>query len=155
NIFDNLSFNLPAAAAAEMLHIAGKADGDIEGTAASLTLLDGWPTQLRDGKMRWNKAALAGADLGIVEAAFNTAADGNVAGAIKNTGGAGRFNGEIKLSPQRDLQLDNLDYKLPAQLAAGIFHLQDATLSGDIEGKLAHFLLKSGTTPAEARGNVR
>ena len=155
NTFDNLSFNVPASAAADMLHVSGKAEGDIEGTASSLTLLDGWPTQLRDGKARWNKAVLASTDLGTVEAAFNTAADGNVVGTIKNTGGSGQFNGSVKLSPQRDLELNDLDYKLPAQLTAGILHLQDATLSGNIEGKLAHFLLKAGTTPTEARGNLR
>lgn len=155
NTFDNLSFAAPAAAAAEMLHVQAKAEGDIEGSAASLTLLDGWPTQLRDGKAHWNKAVLAATDLGGVDATFNTGADGNIVGAIRNSGGSGQFNGTVKLSPQRDLELNDLDYKLPAQLAAGALHLQDATLSGNIEGKLAHFLLKGGTTPTEARGNLR
>ncbi len=155
NVFDNLSFHLPASAAAEMLKISAKADGDIEGTAASLTLLDGWPTQLRDGKAHWSRASLAATDLGTIDAAFNTAADGNVVGTIKNSGGAGQFNGSVKLSPQRDLELNDLDYKLPAQLAADMLHLPDATLSGEIQGKLAHFLLKAGATPTEARGSLR
>jgi hypothetical protein len=155
NTFDNLHFSLPASAAAGLLHIAGKAEGDIEGSAASLTLLDGWPTQLRDGTAHWGKATLASTDLGSVEATFNTAADGNIVGAIKNTGGAGQFNGAVKLTPQHDIELSNLDYKLPAQLAVPLLHLQDATLSGDIGGKLEHLLLKGGAIPAEARGNLR
>lgn len=154
NTFDNLSFSLPASAAANTLHVAGKAEGDIEGTAASLTLLDGWPTQLRDGKARWSNAVLASTGLGIVEATFNTAADGNVVGTIKNNGGGGQFNGTVKLTPQRDFELNDLDYKLPAQLAAALLHQPDATFSGDIQGKLAHILVKGGSTPTEARGNL-
>ncbi|MBR0346441.1 MAG: type II secretion system protein N [Rudaea sp.] len=154
NTFDNLSFSLPASAAAGMLHFEGKAEGDIQGTASSLTLLDGWPTQLREGKLRWDKAKLAETDLGAIDAAFDTAADGNIAGTLKNTGGAAQFNGAIKLKPSRDLELNDLSYKLPAPLAATLLRMPNAKLTGEIDGQLAHILLRSGSAPAEARGNL-
>jgi general secretion pathway protein N len=155
NTFDNLGFTLPASAATDMLHISANADGDITGSAASLTLVDGWPTQLRDGKAQWSKAVLEQTEFGAIEATFNTGDDGDVVGAIKNTGGAGQFSGSLKLSPQHDLEVNDFDYKLPAQLAADVLHLADAKLSGEIKGKLAHFVLKSGATLAAARGNLR
>ena len=153
NRFDNLTFSVPASAAADILHIQGKAEGDIDGSAASLTLLDGWPTLLREGKARWIKAKLADTDLGTVEAAFDTTEDGKVTGTLKNSGGAAQFNGAIKLAPTRDAELNDLAYKLPAQLMATILRLPSVTLTGDIEGKLAHFAVRNGT-PAEARGDL-
>jgi general secretion pathway protein N len=154
NTFDNLTFSLPASAAADMLHLAAKAEGTIEGSAASLTLLDGWPTQLRDAKAHWNGAKLADTDLGSVDAQFDTTADGNVAGTIKNNGGAAQFGGALKLTPKRELTLENFDYKLPAQIAAVALDLKDATLAGNMQGKLARIVLRSGAAPAEARGNL-
>ncbi|MFT3792934.1 MAG: type II secretion system protein N [Rudaea sp.] len=154
NTFDNLTFSLPASAAAQMLHLAAKADGTVEGSAASLTLIDGWPTQLRDGKAHWSNAKLADTVLGSVDAQFDTATDGNVAGTIKSNGGAAQFAGSLKLTPQRELTLDNLDYKLPAQIAAIALDLKDATLAGSLQGKLAHIVLRSGAAPVQARGNL-
>jgi general secretion pathway protein N len=154
NRFDNLTFGMPASAAAEMAHFGGNAAGDIEGSATSLTLLDGWPTELRDGKVRWIKAALAATELGTVEAQFDSAADGSVAGTLKNTGGAAQFGGAIKLRQTRDLELNDLAYKLPAALAAAFLHATNSNPAGDIDGKLAHIVLRGGTVPAEARGEV-
>lgn len=155
NTFDNLSFSLPAHTAADMLQVTAKAEGDIEGSAASLTVLDGWPTQLRDGKARWIKAKLADTELGTVETTFDAAADGNIAGKVKNTGGGAQFDGALKLKPTRDLELNDFTFKLPASLATALLGQPNANAAGTIDGKLVHILMRAGTAPAEARGNLR
>ena len=94
----NASVSFPASLAAPALDIpALTLLGHIDGRIEQATLRGAW-VNAATGTLRWNQAAVAGAaqaQLGDIEAAFGSAADGSIAGQVRDLGGplqvAGRF----------------------------------------------------------------
>ena len=108
----NVSVRFPASLAAPALDIpALTLLGQIDGRIEQATVRGAW-VDAAAGSLRWNQAAVAGAaqaQLGDLEATFGSAADGSIAGNVRDLGGplqvagtfrvtAGTFDAEATLS---------------------------------------------------------
>jgi general secretion pathway protein N len=97
----NVSVHFPAGLAAPVLDIpALTLLGQIDGRIEQATLRGAW-VSAATGSLRWNQAAVAGAaqaQLGDLEATFGSAADGSIAGQVKDLGGPLRVAGTFRVT---------------------------------------------------------
>jgi Type II secretion system (T2SS), protein N len=101
----DLAFHFAAELATPLIHVPDiNPSGDIDGKITHVGLHGNlWPTALQNGNIRWNKAAISGAthaDLGNLEVAFSSDADGNIIGATNDLGGPLQVDGTFKVTKE-------------------------------------------------------
>ena len=155
--FRDLAFHAPAALAAQFAHVTGVTPtGDVEGSIPHLAVYGGVMTDVQ-ADVQWHKATVtapAAVDFGEVHLRFASTSPGNVAGDVQMTREAMKFAGNfVTKGSIAESDWTNVQFHLPAQTMLLPLHINDITLTGDLDGTIPQLQLHE-FLPTDIQGKL-